>query len=393
MSSSIGQVPAHGTSELLGTLFDHLDASGVVWALLRGRDALDVPGGDVDLLVRADDLASFEDVVFELGAYMLPRVRVPGAWSRAVLRPSWHRFYVLSDGSGAPVKLDVVTQLVYGRRHALQSTLEQGCLERRVQDRGVYVLDPTDTFWTVLLHCLLDKGKVTAHRAAGLEAVVADVRRPSPGEEFFTSLGPPGCSADQALSAVRAADWQALAELGAQIRQSHGDSRAASSQAAPADEPESAAERKPRRRIGVRTRVDRAVRAAAVATYPALWRRAGLGAVPRALDVAETAALDATVLRLRRRPGLCDVLLLVEDERGTTLAEELRSEHYVATAGRWHRITGTGLERVRLVTAAQLGLSAEEARRLRDSAAPMAGRDHCRRARTSITSDGGAPCP
>ena len=207
--------PVGGEHDLTAAVFDGLDRAGVRWALLRGRSTLGEPGGDVDLLVAAEDLDSFEDVVFELGAFVLPRMRVPTSWSRAVLRHSWHRFYVVSTpSSGVSLKLDVVTQLVYNKQKKLVSELEDGCLARRVEDGGVHVLDPTDHFWTVLLHCLLDKRHVAPHRAAELESVVTQVVRPSAGEEFFDSLCPPGYSADEAVAQVLDRDWEALTRGG-----------------------------------------------------------------------------------------------------------------------------------------------------------------------------------
>lgn len=372
-----------GRSELLGAVFDGLDEAGVRWALLRGRASLGEAGGDVDLLVSADDLDSFEDVVFELGAFVLPRLRMPGSWSRAVLRHPWHRFYVVTDpSSGARAKLDVVTRLVYNRRLRLESHLEAGCLERRRQDDGVWVLEPSDAFWTVLLHCLLDKQKVTAHRAAELGSAAAQVRRPSPGEEFFETLCPSGCSADLALSAARDGDWQALADLGGRIvRAAGGPEPDPAAATAPAGPRPAAPPRPTRNGAGVAPRLRRGLRAAAASAYPAVWRRAGLGAVPRVLDVLEAGPVDATVLRLRRRPAVCDVVVLVPEEQRAAAGALLRAEHYVAAGGRWHRPTGVGLERVRLVGAGQLGLPPESVQRLRDDSVPMAGRTRCRRVR------------
>ncbi len=370
--------PVGGEHDLMAAVFDGLDRMGVSWVLLRGRSTLGEPGGDVDLLVAEQDLDSFEDVVFELGAFVLPRMRVPTSWSRAVLRHSWHRFYVVSDpSSDASLKLDVVTQLVYNKQRRLASELEDGCLARRVDDGGVYVLDPTDHFWTVLLHCLLDKRHVAPHRAAELESVVTQVVRPSPGEAFFDSLCPPGYSADQAVADVLDCDWDALTAAGRLILFPGGEP-AREGSAAPAPGPVT---QHPRGGAGrAAPRLARGLRAAAVSAYPAVWRRAGLGVVPRVLDIVEAGAVDATVLRLRRRPARCEISLLTTDEQRRALAARLRSEHYVPVRGSWYRPTTTGLERVSLVTSEQLGLSPDVADQVRRTSVPMAGRTHCRRA-------------
>lgn len=370
--------PVGGEHDLTAAVFDGLDRAGVRWALLRGRSTLGEPGGDVDLLVAAEDLDSFEDVVFELGAFVLPRMRVPTSWSRAVLRHSWHRFYVVSTpSSGVSLKLDVVTQLVYNKQKKLVSELEDGCLARRVEDGGVHVLDPTDHFWTVLLHCLLDKRHVAPHRAAELESVVTQVVRPSAGEEFFDSLCPPGYSADEAVAQVLDRDWEALLATGRLILSpGEGSAREESATSAPGPVTQ-------RRRGGAgqaAPRLARGLRAAAVSAYPAVWRRAGLGVVPRVLDIVEEGAVDATVVRLRRRPARCEISLLTSVEQRRSLAARLRSEYYVPVRGRWHRLTTVGLERVSLVTAEQLGLSLDVADQVRRTSVPMAGRTHCRRA-------------
>lgn len=370
---------AREVDELLGAVFDGLDHVGVRWVLLRGRETLGVPGGDVDLLVSAEDLDSFEDVVFELGAFMLPRLRVPGAWSQAVLRHSWHRFYVISaPDAGASVKLDVVTRLVYSKQLKLASNLEHGCLDRRVEDGGVHVLDPCDTFWTVLLHCMLDKQKFTPHRAAELESVVARVRRPSPGEEFFETLCPPGRSADEVISLVLDRDWDSLADVGRLIVGSASASEPDASREPTATTPVQGA---PARGTGKPVpRLTRALRAAAVSAYPVIWRRAGLGVVPRVLDIVEAGRVDAIVLLVRRRPGRCAVYLLTTEEQRAALGAMLRAENYLPAAGRWYRLTNMGLERVHLLTPEQLALSTDSVDRLRSTSRPMAGRTHCRRA-------------
>ena len=256
------------------------------------------------------------------------------------------------------MKLDVVTRLVYGRGRQIASGLAAGCLDRRVLDDGVHVLDPTDTFWTVLLHCLLDKRHVNERRAADLAAVVNRVHRPSEGETFFASLCPPGDTAEDALALVRRQDRAALAELGARILgpgatpAAGGSSRASS--------------RSPLRRV-------------AEASYPALWRRAGLGVVPRVLAVVEEGSVEGTVLSLRRRPARCDVLLLTPSEQSDRLAGLLQASHYVSVSGVWTRVTGHGLERVRLVSPDDLA-DRDDADRLRRTSLPVAGRTSCRRA-------------
>jgi hypothetical protein len=362
-----------GTTRLLDSVLTAFDGAEVRWALLRGRAGLGMPGRDVDLLIAGDDMGSVEDVVFGMGGLALPRALHP-----------WHRFYILEDPeSGERVTLDVVSELIYSRQLQIPSGLETSCLERRRKDGALYVLDPTDMFWTVLLHCILDKQSVTERRSAELEAVVPKVGRPSRGEEFFEGLCPPGWSADRALESVAVHDWDALSRLGRQL----------SSRPQPAAQPSveepslfgEPAGPRVRRRAAIVAAPRRMVRAAARVIYPAVWRRAGLGVTPHILDVLETVAVDATVVSLRRRPGICEVVLLIADEQKRRLLVPMQEHHYRRAVGGWIRATRVGLERIRTVTPSQLALSSPAWQDMRLSSSPMPGRTYCRRASAGTT--------
>lgn len=345
--------PSSATA-VLDALFAGLAEVGVDWALLRGRANLG-QGRDVDLLVRGDHIECFDDLVFELGGLRVPFKSHP-----------WHRLYVLPDrSSGAEVKLDVVTRLIYNRRLQIPSELESGCLDRCVKDGALNVLDPTDMFWTVLLHCILDKREISKRRAAELVAVLDELRRPSPGEDFFRTLCPPGWSPDRALQCVRERDWRSLGQLRDAIVPSHTPAPPAVVEAAAGQ----ATTQRPRG----------PVRGAVRAAYFALWRRAGLGAIPRVLDTLEASPSEATILRLRRRPAVCEVVLLVADDQRHSVERALRAAHYLPAAGSWHRLTGVGLERVRLLSESWLG-SGQSLEQVRAASLPVAGRPSCRRA-------------
>ena len=333
------------TTPLLDRLFRDFNDTGVEWALLRGRATLGLPGRDVDLLVRREHLGAFEDILFDRRAVMLPVSTHP-----------WHRFYLVPDqGSGTTVKLDVVTEVIYNRKRRIASHLEDGCLARRGRDGDLYVLDPTDMFWTVLLHCVLDKQQVTQRRAAELVTAADDLYRPSPGEEFLEGLCPQGWSADRAIGCVRDRQWTSLAALGREIL----------------PEPERPTAETPAR---ASSRTRRVIKAAERAAYPVLWRRAGLGTVPRVVDLIEAASVEGTILTVRRRPGVCEVELLVPAEQRARLQSELRRDHYLSVGGSWSRVPTVGLERVDLLCAP------ERAEAVRRSSLPVAGRTHCRRA-------------
>jgi hypothetical protein len=344
-----GQAPEE--PGLLDRVLAGLELAEVRWALLRGRAYLGVPGGDMDVLVAADDLGPFEDVVFGVSGLALPRTLHP-----------WHRFYVLDDpDSDASLILDVVTELTYSRALRIASGLETGCLDRRRKVDGLYVLDPTDMFWTVLLHCLLDKQSVTGRRRRELEEVVQVVTGPSPGEAFFASLCPADWSPERAIASVAHGDWDALADLRRQI----------SSGVSPV----------PRSLAGsVLALPGRLVRRGARAIYPTVWRRAGLGVTPHILDVVESVGVGTIVVSLRRRPVLCEVVLLVPDDRRRALVERLPEEHYWCAQGVWTRAGQRGLERVRVLSPTELVLSSPAWADVLRFSTPMPGRAHCRRA-------------
>jgi hypothetical protein len=363
-----------GTTGLLDDVLIAFDRAEIRWALLRGRAGLGLTGRDVDLLVAGDDIGSMEDVVFGLGGVALPRALHP-----------WHRFYILEDPeSGEHVALDVVSELVYSRRLQIPSGLESICLDRRRKDGALYVLDPTDMFWTVLLHCVIDKQSVNERRSAELEGVVQKVSRPSPGEVFFEGLCPPGWSADRALAAVVVHDWNALAILGRQIYSRLRSAAPKSAKDGPSTGRDVAAG-PVRRTASIVSAPRRMVRTAARVLYPVVWRRAGFGVTPHILDVVETASVDATVVSLRRRLGICEVVLLIADEHKHRLHLALRQHHYWRAAGGWNRATHVGLERIRAVSPSELALSNSAWQDMRHSSSPMPGRTFCRRASAGTT--------
>ena len=352
---------APGTVRLLDRVFSGLEDAEVRWALLRGRAGLGVAGRDVDLLVAADDVGAMEDLVFGLGGLALPKSLHP-----------WHRFYVLEDPDTRDgVTLDVVTELIYNRRIHIASSLETACLDRRAKDGALYVLDPTDLFWTVMLHCVLDKEAVAERRRTELESVVQVVSRPSPGETFFASLCPPDWSADRALASVALGDWDALTGLGKQI---------ATRIRPPA---ETAGGGTPLGSLVATPR--RMVRTGARAIYPMVWRRAGLGVTPHILEVLDDVPVDATVVSLRRRPGICDVVLLVPDDERDRLNGRLREDHYRRVAGLWTRARQVGLERVQVLSPSELALPIPAWLEMRSLSSPMPGRTRCRRASAGTT--------
>lgn len=341
----------------LGQVFGALDGAGVVWALLRGHADLGANVRDVDLLVSGDDIEAAEDVIFALGGVRLPLRMHP-----------WHQFYVFGDPeSGRGLKLDVVTTLIYGRERRLVSGLETGCLERRIRRDDCFTLEPTDLFWTLLLHCVLDKRSVNERRQAEIDSVAAHVRRPSPGEEVFDRICPPLWSAERALQCALAQDWEALATFDSPPASPTGPRSPASGRFGLAGD-------------GLVASSYGVARRAARAGYPFVWRGVGLGANPRVLQIADAERSDALVVRLTRKPGRREVVLVLADDQAASLTSRLRRERYVSMSGAWVRPTVTGLERVRVISAGEAGQSSGALGALLVSSTPMHGHSYCRRA-------------
>ena len=200
---------------VVGRALEALERSNVHWCLLRGEADLSSPDGDVDLLVARGDLQRLRDALAPLGYVPLR------AWGRGS-----HRFFVAYDEASARrVKLDVVTQLAYGRYQELRTAAAAGCLARRRHIGGLAVLSPGDAFWALLLHCMLDREAFPgAHRGRLLELAGeadCDVELGSIADAAFAEIG----GAATLLELVRAGDWTALTTIAKEDRATRANGR------------------------------------------------------------------------------------------------------------------------------------------------------------------------
>jgi hypothetical protein len=180
-----------------------LERSNVHWCLLRGESDLDSPEGDVDLLVAGGDMPRLRDALAPLGYVPLR------AWGRGP-----HRFFVAYDeASAGRVKLDLVSQLAFGRYQEFRTAAAAGCLARRRYVGGLALLSPGDAFWALLLHCMLDREAFSAvHRGRLLELVGeadCDIELATIADAAFAEGG----GAATVLELVRAEDWTALTTI------------------------------------------------------------------------------------------------------------------------------------------------------------------------------------
>ena len=192
-----------------------LERSNVHWCLLRGESDLASPEGDVDLLLARGDLQRLRDALAPLGYVPLR------AWGRGP-----HRFFVAYDEASARrVKLDVVTQLAYGRYQELRTVAAAGCLARRRYIGGLALHSPCDAFWALLLHCMLDRETFSAaHRVRLLELAGeadCDIELGDIADVTFAE----GWGAATLLELVRAEDWTALTRIAKDGRATRANGR------------------------------------------------------------------------------------------------------------------------------------------------------------------------
>jgi hypothetical protein len=154
-----------GLAEALGAL----DSTGLPWVLMRGEGDLVRPEGDVDLLVSPELLPGLDQLLAGVG---FRRVVALGHGS--------HRFYFryLSD-EDFWIKLDIVSDISFGRFQELRTALASGCLARRVALGPLWLPEAHDQAWLQILHLVLDKGeiapgKVPAARSAAALASAED---------------------------------------------------------------------------------------------------------------------------------------------------------------------------------------------------------------------------
>lgn len=196
MSLSSREVPTR-----VQDAFDALDRAEIPWLVLRGADAMHEPGGDIDVLVPAQQSS------------VLRRV-LPGAgYEQVVAAGHAPHIFFLSWTGGQWVRLDAVTQLRWGRL-ALPG-LGQEVLDRRTRDdQDLAHPHPEDAFWLLFMHCAADKR--AADREPGsrfadarwdeLVALAPLAATHGPVAQQVLALGLP---AQEILTAARAGDRQA----------------------------------------------------------------------------------------------------------------------------------------------------------------------------------------
>lgn len=184
-----------------------LDGARVPWCLLRGRDALHAPTGDVDLLVARPQLAKACRAAVEVG-FAVRRRWADG--SQAILL-GYHA------GAGTWVHLHLMTQTAFGDRHAIVLPAAAALLARRVRPDDIPVPAPDDAFWHLLLHCMLDKRRFGSRHRAELLRLLDDAGTDSPLAAAVDALLPTDSSAADLRALVAEHAWSRLEQLGVEL--------------------------------------------------------------------------------------------------------------------------------------------------------------------------------
>lgn len=198
---------AGGVHPVLSALFRALERRGLRWMLLRVPSSLAAPIGDVDLLVAPEDSAALREEACNLGF-----VPVPG-WESApdLILMRYDR------ASDRWLVLDVSTTVSFRspRSWRLPGATDQ-VLQRRWLSDEIALPADADAFWLLLLHCLLDKGRVSDHHRARLSCLASAGSQSPLGATLCAAAGGAFGQSDF-VEAAGSGDGDALMEMGVKL--------------------------------------------------------------------------------------------------------------------------------------------------------------------------------
>lgn len=163
----------------LTDVFLDVNRRNIKYCLLRGADELSIDSHkkEIDLLVLPDYIHEFTMVVKQLGFVTLP------SWGHA----PHHFFLAYEKNSDTWIKLDVVTTLVYGRPlRYLHLELAESFAENRISHEILFTLSPQHEFFTLFLHCLLDKGSFAFRHRSRLVDLLRII---SKNKQYYSEIG------------------------------------------------------------------------------------------------------------------------------------------------------------------------------------------------------------
>jgi|GEM_PF-31262 len=199
----------NGGADSLGDVEPALDGKRLRYCVLRRTGApwpeKEASSG-VDLLVHPDDASALEREFLERNFLLFP----PAG--------SGYRSHLLGRGvrEGEWDLINVRTELVYGRPvpclRGSQPT--RRLLKRRVRRKGRFVLSPEDELVDLLLHALLDEGRIDAAEGLRLQRLIGELRRCPPlagraAERVQFELAP-ALTWEDLLHRIQEGEWHAL---------------------------------------------------------------------------------------------------------------------------------------------------------------------------------------
>lgn len=185
------------TPDLPATLKDLLEAlerSGVRWSLLRPRETLASPQGDIDVLVEQDALPPVREILADAGFVEMPQ---PG--------PDLHSA-LYDEGAGRFVWVHVQAELrIAGAGLPAASVLDDADRSGIPQPGDGWLL------WILLLRALVDKGELADRYRTHVQALASG--RPSGTAQLESLARSHGIDPEEAVRAAADGDWERLGRL------------------------------------------------------------------------------------------------------------------------------------------------------------------------------------
>jgi hypothetical protein len=189
---------------LVQEVFAAFDTESLPWCLLRGPVEGGGKGEDVDLLVAQQDKGRVAALLGRLGFVGLK------TWGRGS-----HQFFVAYHlPTDQWIRLDIVSRFSFGPLQTFHAPGAEEALVRRQLQAGIATLHPDDAFWTLLLHCLLDKATFSERHARRLTELVGAAHSDSMLSRQVTALLPEGWNAARLIEGVGRQEWEALMQVG-----------------------------------------------------------------------------------------------------------------------------------------------------------------------------------
>lgn len=185
----------------LKALFSAFNQVGIRWCLLRLPESYGRRGGDIDLLLSVEDIQAARRVLAAQHFVRLP------AW-----KPALH-YLSFDKATGQWLWLHIVTDLSFGPYELLKTGCEADCLLRRQSDpleKDLFTLSTEDAFWELLLHCLVNKGRIAEGHRSRLQQLVHISCLDSPLADGVEAACPPGWSAERIAGLVLTGQWNQL---------------------------------------------------------------------------------------------------------------------------------------------------------------------------------------